>query len=376
MIGIICNNLDAGGGLEVVTLRLFEAFKKHNTDVQLYSCKETKNQDAFSFNLNSTRLVYSQIKRMIEHFVEYRVDNLIVQLSGPYDILANKKIYEMCRKHGISVFVVIHNSPKSFISRYRNVLDNFFIHILKIFRTVFILKFKYRRLFRAIAKNATFITLSEGNKKELEKFYKIRSFVIPNYYEGIIQKNSRFEKQHSLAYIGRIDFLQKNLKYLLDAWNLVIDKKDWMLNIIGGGNDKELKYLNDYIKKNNIKNTIVIGKLSQDRVACFLNENSILLLTSYFEGFPTVVLEAASFKNALVVNRYDGFSDEIIKNYENSFVVDGKKDDFAEKIQILINEPDLRKKFQEQIYAQYNDYIKSNNVINEWKTFFNSKGKR
>lgn len=372
MIGIICNALDAGGGLEIVTLRLFEAFLNHNKEVKLYSCQRTTNRKALSFEIKDNKLTNSVSKKMVTQFLDDGINELIVQLSGPYDFLAKYIFYRMCKSNGISVYVVLHNSPKSYISRYRNIFDSSFVYFLKKMRTIFILQLKYRIIFKLISLNSHFVTISEGNKKELDFYYHIKSNVIPNYYEIRQVENRTLKKEKTLAYIGRIDFYQKNLKYLLDSWNNVKDKKDWVLNIIGSGNDKEVEYLKKYISNKKIDNIIFRGKMNQEQIQDFLAYNSILLLSSYFEGFPTVVIEAASYSNTLVVKKYDGFSDEILQNNENSFVIDGDEALFARKIQLLIDDDIIRTKYQNNIRERFLDYISSYDVVKKWISVFNT----
>lgn len=247
MIGILCANLDANGGLEIVTKRLYNAFKEKNIDVKLYSCKKSVWNDAISFNVEN-KLTQYFIKQIVDQIRRDSVNILIVQVNDPFRcVLANISLYRDLHTAGVKIFTVLHNSPKSFLVHYSPKADSSFLLFLKNLKAKVLLAPKAKYIIRCLSKFSSFISISKGTKYELEFFYNVDSIVIPNFFDFSISSSSQCisEKKHSLAMICRIDYYQKNFMLLLDAWHKVPDKKNWMLNIIGCG-DKTL--INNYIQ--------------------------------------------------------------------------------------------------------------------------------
>lgn len=91
-----------------------------------------------------------------------------------------------------------------------------------------------------------------------------------------------------------------------------------------------LKYNAEYLG-------IVIG---EDKISTFLHSD-ILILPSYTEGFPMVVLEAMAFGMPVIVSRVGALPD-IIKEGENGFFVEaGNVNSISDKMEYVINHRDI-----------------------------------
>ncbi|MDR0300036.1 MAG: glycosyltransferase family 4 protein [Streptococcaceae bacterium] len=90
--------------------------------------------------------------------------------------------------------------------------------------------------------------------------------------------------------IGR-PFDTKGYDLLLQAWKEVEKElPDWSVQIIGDEQDEWR--LNEIISSNNLERVCLIGKTAEPEK--YYDTASIYLLTSRYEGFPTVLLEAMS----------------------------------------------------------------------------------
>ena len=350
MIAILCINIDAVGGVEVVSKKLFNEFVRAEVPVKLYSCRATKEQQYESLCIETeTKLTTSDISKIVERFISDKVSKVIIQLNDPYIcLLANIKLYKQLNRVGIKTYTVIHNSPKSFVYRYPYPFDSSFVFCMKKIKTKFYYAPKSRAFIKKIRDVTNFISLCEGNKAELMQYFGAKSVVIPNVLDYHLDDDFNLNiKQHTIACIARIDFYAKNFFLLLDAWNSVTDKQDWQLNLIGSGDSK---ILSDYMEEKGIENIkIIAGKKNED-VLKYLESNSILILTSYHEGFPTVIAEAASKYNAIITTKYDGFSTEIVEDGFSGYVVNFDTNELAGKIQNLISDEVQLKVFQKNAY--------------------------
>ena len=367
MLAVLQEDFSLSGGVESVTRRLVESFFENGKNIKVYSCKQTKLNKTEKYAIKVLG-IKSFNKKAITDFISIltqdKINNLIVQLNGPYSIMAKKLLFKKLYEANINVYITIHNSPKSFITFYKNFADSFFVSFLKKMRMFIYLRKKVKSFFSYVKNYVKFVTISQGNYNELKKYYNIESIVIPNVYNPNKNKKTK-NKIHSLAYIGRFDFCQKNIFFLLDAWNCVKEKRDWIFTILGDDDECSINRIKSYINKKNISNVIVRGVLQKDEIEDFLAQNSILLLGSNYEGFPTVVLESASNGNVVVSTRYDGFSDEILKNNINGFIVDFNITKYAEVVQKLIMDSQLIEELSKNSSLIIHEYLLQN-PIKKW----------
>ncbi len=136
--------------------------------------------------------------------------------------------------------------------------------------------------------------------------YKIK--IIDNYIERksiIINKNKNNYKE--ITWVGRMVNKQKNIFLFIDLINEILKKNshEFIFNIFGDGKDlikakKRLKFINE-------KNVKFHGWES-DKEKIYKNTD-VLILTSYFEGVPLVVLEALTLNIPVIApmhELYDG----------------------------------------------------------------------
>ncbi len=167
--------------------------------------------------------------------------------------------------------------------------------------------------------------------------------------------------------IGRYAY-QKGYDLLLRAWSLVEKQcPDWQLVIFGMG---DISYYRKLMKR-----------LSIDSQRCFLNgpvddavkeyqNSSIFVLSSRFEGFGLVLIEAMSCGLPVVSFSCPCGPDEIIKDGQDGLLVpEGDVSALAEKLKQLMSDGDLRARLSlhaQQTASQY----KMDNIAKKWKTLF------
>ena len=164
-------------------------------------------------------------------------------------------------------------------------------------------------------------------------------YFIPNPASFINQ--GLFEsKSKEVLYVGRLDFSQKKIDYLLDIWEIVSSvKKDWSLRIVGGGDNNRAKA---YADKRNLNNIIWCDFCDP---TIYYKHASIFCLTSSYEGFPMVLIEALTY--GVVPIAFASFEalQDIIKDGINGFVItpfDKKK--YADRlIWLMDNKEELMK---------------------------------
>lgn len=202
------------------------------------------------------------------------------------------------------------------------------------------MKYYRKRYFLRVEKRAdVVITLTNGDAKEWTGAKRVE--VIPNYTVMPIVKQSSCDNKRVIA-VGRLEW-QKGFDRLIDAWAIVNQKRsDWHLDIFGSGTlEGKLKQQIATLGLDNV----AIHPFTPD-IGKEYSESSVFVLSSRFEGFGLVLLEA--MKNGLPCVTFDcpyGPSD-VVADHVNGFVVkDGDVPSFAGKLCCLIEDDNLRKKY-------------------------------
>lgn len=173
------------------------------------------------------------------------------------------------------------------------------------------------------------------NQIEFDHYRRKNGIIIPNFFIPIVEK--KMERKKKMISLGRITH-QKGYDLLVDVWKLV-DKKisDWELEIYGNGSDFEA--IQKRVNESNFKNPMRLLN-AIDNVDEVLSESSIYLMSSRFETFPMVLLEAMS--HGLPTVSFDCISGprSILTNDEDGFLVPTfDLEAFAKKIVFLVDNP-------------------------------------
>ena len=143
----------------------------------------------------------------------------------------------------------------------------------------------------------------------------------------------------------------KGFEYLIDAANLLNKKYDNLWFFVAGNlydtQKKYIEFLKRKIKECNMKNFIFLGGV--ENIESVLKASDIYVCSSIAEASPQSVWEAMAMEKP-VVSTDVGSVAEFIKDGENGFIVPIKSPDMlAEKIDVLINDKNLRKEFGKRL---------------------------
>ena len=148
---------------------------------------------------------------------------------------------------------------------------------------------------------------------------------------------------------------QKGFDMLIEAWARVAPKHpDWRLRICGGG--KLQKKITRLIGEHAVGDTAVLEPAAPD-LGGEMNKCSIFVMSSRFEGFPLILLEAMS--KGMAVASFDcptGPAD-ILDDHRNGLLVPPKDvDALAAAIEELISDDDLRRRCGQAAVGTTGDY--------------------
>lgn len=169
--------------------------------------------------------------------------------------------------------------------------------------------------------------------------------------------------------VGRLN-TQKGFDMLIDVAKIIFEKhSDWSWMIVGEGEEKES--LEKKIKEYGLEGHIhLTGKVKN--IEDYYMNSSIFVLTSRFEGFGLVIVEAKKFRIPIVSFECIAGPKELILDHHNGFLINCFDiEDMASKINLLIEDQHLRIKFSN---SSYDDTKKISYpvVMRKWDDVLNS----
>lgn len=171
--------------------------------------------------------------------------------------------------------------------------------------------------------------------------------------------------------VGRLDF-QKGFDRLVDAWKLV--KADpasegWRLDIFGQGEWHDM--LQARIAEKGLADSAAVNAPTGDIAAEYAG-SSILAMTSNYEGFPMVMIEAMSAGLPVVTFDYKCGPRDIITDGTDGFLVaNGNIRGFADAMLRLMADGALRRRMGHAATAVTDRYSEES-VMRQWTALFES----
>ena len=307
----------------------------------------------------------------------YKLDPKVKRITLKSYFQKKLSFIDFFRKFLIFKKVVAHNKPDIIISftSYINILSLISLSSLKIPIIVSerVDPFKHKinfflTLLRPIvykfAKKVICQTTDLSNK--IKKSWNLKNVVtITNpLFEKIPNVNRWSQRKNIVLNVGRLEN-QKGHDMLIKAWSMLNNKKDWKLLIIGSGSEK--KNLISMVKSLNLTKEIQI-KSTTKNIWKEYNKSKIFILSSRYEGYPNVLIEAMAMGNAVISTDCNTGPREIIK--KNGILTEINTQSVYKGLQSLIFDQKKQKKF----YAEYLNTRKrfnSDKIFVKWLKIIN-----
>lgn len=161
-------------------------------------------------------------------------------------------------------------------------------------------------------------------------FLNLKEFKIKKKFEN---------RSNSIGYVGRLS----EEKGLLNFAKAIkeISKENYNLNYFIGGDGELRNQIEKYFEKERVFNVKIIGWISHEQLPDFLNDLKLIVLPSYTEGLPNIILEAMACGTPVLANSVGSIPD-IIKDGETGFIMeDNSPKCIAKNIQRVLSYPNL-----------------------------------
>lgn len=161
---------------------------------------------------------------------------------------------------------------------------------------------------------------------------------------------------------------QKRIDLMIRVWaKLAKDFPDWHVKVLGDGMQKE--DLVRLTKKLGVEDTFLMPGAVKD-VNAELEASDILCLTSEYEGFGIVLIEAMLKHVPVMAFEYVGVHDIIEDGVDGYVVPFGDVDAYAERLKSLMLSQDLRDSLAEKAQESVKKFDKEC-VMAKWEKLFN-----
>ncbi|WP_158860030.1 glycosyltransferase [Lunatibacter salilacus] len=315
-----------GGGVQKSTSKLAKIFTQFNHDVIIVSLsKLAKENNSFE---GMPILYCDNLSKIKLAFKKYNTELVINQAGYSYSTT------KILRKISIKIKIIntLRINPLNFYDNHKFILSNFFINKgLRILDNILIHKMilfyhisKQRMELGYIIKNTeAFVMLSEKFRIELYqlapsvKKYDSKIYGINNPFKVPDLIVSKLEKKNVILHVGRLEIEQKRVDLLLEIWHKLHHKIfDWEFWVVGYGSHEE--YMKSYCKKHGLDRVKFFGKQNPNE---YYKQAKIFHLTSAFEGFGNVLVEAQSY--GCVPFLFDSYAaaSEIVNHNSDGFLV-------------------------------------------------------
>jgi glycosyltransferase involved in cell wall biosynthesis len=340
VISLKANYLVAEMNYDVCILSVNDCCSKHfydfNPAIKWYNCKKTKN--TFLFLKDYILLIKKTISAEKPDLIV--ICDAVLWMFIPWFI-----------KTEIPVIFETHFSVFFEKSKTKSIYSKLRSKLVRIFKQ------------KTITKFTCLVTLTNEERKE-RKVKK--SLVIPNPLSFTVKNKATLANKKAMAVC--MNPYVKGLDRLLLVWSEIIKKyPDWVLDVYGKweGNTTFLAMATDYKISNNVN---FLDPTTEIQTS--YNQSSVFLMTSRYEAFPMVLLEAMA--SGLPCIAYDCPSGPrvIVEEGVNGFLIeDGNIDSFVQKLELLIEDENLRIRMganAQQSVQKYNiDYI-----MKKWEKLF------
>lgn len=345
-------------GIERITINLSNYFAKNNVPVTIVSNFKTNDKPAYDFDSN-VEFVYLNEARFV---------NGIGSLKRLKQFLRNRKRVKNYFTKIKNSIIITQAFPNSFVywiacrKKNRNTVFNVehveYFYYKKLIR---ILRFFVYKFYNNV------VVLTQSDKKCYENL-KINVHLIPN---GISLPCSFESKQrnNTICSIGRLD-PPKKFDGLMRSFSIIAQKyPNWNLEIYGQGSMRN--ELEQVIIDLNLSDRIFLRGITND-VNSILQNNSIFVVSSEYEGFSIVLIEAMA--NGIACVSYDcptGPREIITDGFDGILVENQNEEKLAGSIEKLINNSTMRLKLGDNARKSVQKYsIKI--VGKQWLTLFSS----
>ena len=242
---------------------------------------------------------------------------------------------------------------------------------------------KFQNLFPRLLNYATRLNYRLSNRIILYSKNLIKEWNLEKYKDKILIAHehlidfSKFEIKKKLSernnlvdYIGRLS-KEKGVLNFVRAIPEILKERNDMEFLIGG--DGQLRdEIEKYVSENNLNNKVkLVGWIPHGNLPDYLNKSKLVVLPSYTEGLPNVMLEAMACGTPVLATPVGAIPD-VITDGEMGFIMENNSPEcIAENVIRVLEHPDLER-VVESARALVEQEFTYEKVVKRWREILES----
>ena len=333
------------GGVQRSTSKLAKIFQsKQHHSIIVYVGNHTSQQEDFE----GITLYYINIKEenQLKSVLEKESIDCIINQTG-YSVSLTKLLLKI-KPLKTKMINTLRINPLNFYDNHKDIIRELFKSkkldfLNNLITRKFILRYHILKqnieLRFIVKKTDAFVMLSERFKPELFflapslKKLDAKIFGIGNPFQKPKLDIATLDKENIVLFVGRLNVSQKRVDLLLQIWEkLHRQAPDWKFWVVGHG--KEKNKMEKFCQEHELDRVTFFGK---DNPNEFYKRAKIFHMTSAYEGFGNILVEAQSFGCVPVVfNSYAAAQDIVIHNDNGILVTPFNIDKYVEETKDLM----------------------------------------
>ncbi len=176
------------------------------------------------------------------------------------------------------------------------------------------------------------------------------------------------ERENLIGYVGRLS-PEKGIENFVAAISMLSKEVDDLKFLIAGDGNL-MDEIKSYVDNNGLSgNTEILGNIDHTELPKYLNELKLLVMPSYTEGLPNIMLESMACGTPVLAPSVGGIPD-IIKDGENGFILkDNSPESIIGDVRKILVYPEISE-VSENAEETVKKYFNYDTVVKQWSDIF------
>ena len=226
---------------------------------------------------------------------------------------------------------------------------------------------------KMVDKAAAIVGVSKAISEKINTQYKTtKATTIYNPFEPFSEgKTERSFSEKYILYLGRIEEKVKNFTLLLEGYKASqLPKNEIHLKIVGDGPD--IDFVKQKVQELELSKTVTLYPFTS-HVVEYIKNALYLTLTSRYEGFPMVLIEALSLSTPVLSVNCNSGPNEVINHQKNGLLVENHSiDSLAEAMNTLAFNEELLEKCRQNAKESVS-HLTMDVIANQWIQLINKQ---